>query len=84
MPWLTTHITVPLILVTGWWLGRVAGKIRWRELDVSEWLVLLVALPLAFVAFGQVIVGFWGANPPLRRARRRQTCWPAGTGWPRC
>jgi DNA-binding beta-propeller fold protein YncE len=65
MPWLTTHLTVPLILVTGWWLGRVAGKIPWRALNVSEWVVLLVALPLAFVAFGQVILGFWGAHPPL-------------------
>jgi predicted membrane-bound mannosyltransferase/DNA-binding beta-propeller fold protein YncE len=65
MPWLTTHLTVPLILVTGWWLGRVAGKIPWRALNAGEWMVLVVALPLAFVAFAQVILSFWGAHPPL-------------------
>jgi predicted membrane-bound mannosyltransferase len=66
MPWLTTHLTVPLILITGWWLGRVAGQIRWRSLSITEWLVLLVAMPLAFMAFAQVVLGFWGANPPFR------------------
>jgi predicted membrane-bound mannosyltransferase len=23
MPWLSTHITIPLILLTGWWIGRL-------------------------------------------------------------
>ncbi len=66
MPWLTTHLTVPLILLTGWWLGRVAGQVRWRWVGGVEWLVLLVALPLAFMAFAQVVLGFWGAEPPFR------------------
>jgi predicted membrane-bound mannosyltransferase/DNA-binding beta-propeller fold protein YncE len=66
MPWLTTHLTVPLILITGWWLGTVVGRIHWRSLTSREWLVLLVILPLVFLGFGQVILGFWGKNPPFQ------------------
>jgi len=66
MPWLTTHLTVPLILVTGWWLGRVVERVRWRDLQNSGWLVLLVLMPLAVLMFGRVVVGLWGANAPFR------------------
>jgi DNA-binding beta-propeller fold protein YncE len=66
MPWLTTHLTVPLILLTGWWLGRVVTGIRWSALREGGWIVLLVALPLAFVAFAQVVAGFWGEGAPFR------------------
>jgi predicted membrane-bound mannosyltransferase/DNA-binding beta-propeller fold protein YncE len=66
MPWLTTHLTVPLILITGWWLGGVIQKINWRALGVTDWLTLIVVLPLAFMAFAQVVVSLWGANPPFQ------------------
>ncbi len=66
MPWLTTHLTLPLILVSGWWLGRVASSVSWDRLREGGWLVLLVALPLAFMAFAQAVLGLWGENPPFR------------------
>ncbi|MBN1200710.1 MAG: TIGR03663 family protein [Anaerolineae bacterium] len=65
MPWLASHLTVPLILLTGWWLGRVLTGIRWRELRDGGWLVLLVILPLFFVALAQVIVPLWGEGVPF-------------------
>ncbi len=63
MPWLATHLTVPMILITGWWLDRVIRGIRPAALDQGGWLVLIVALPLAFMAFGQVLLGFWDGTP---------------------
>ncbi len=62
MPWLTTHLTVPLILVTGWWLGQVADGVRWRALGASGWLVLLGAMPLALLALGRGVLGLWGGR----------------------
>ncbi len=62
MPWLTTHLTVPLILVTGWWLGQVADGVRWRALGASGWLVLLGAMPLALLALGRGVLGVWGGR----------------------
>ena len=66
MPWLTTHLTVPLILVSGWWLGKVATGIRWRAMTSADWLILLVAIPVAFMALGQVVTAVWGVNGPFR------------------
>lgn len=65
MPWLTTHLTVPLILVTGWWLGQVVDGVRWRALGVSGWLVLLGAMPLALLALGRGVLGLWGGRASL-------------------
>jgi len=32
MPWLSTHIAVPFILLTGWWIGQLlAGAWHWRS-----------------------------------------------------
>jgi hypothetical protein len=66
MPWLTTHLTVPMILLSGWWLGSVFEGIRWSRLREGGWLVLLVAMPLAFMGFAQVVLGFWGQGAPFR------------------
>jgi hypothetical protein len=30
MPWLTTHITLPFILLSGWFFGRPERPWRWR------------------------------------------------------
>jgi predicted membrane-bound mannosyltransferase/DNA-binding beta-propeller fold protein YncE len=63
MPWLTVHMTMPLALISGWWLGRVVTGVRWRALDVAGWLVLLVAMPLALLGLAQVMLGFWRGGP---------------------
>ncbi|MBI5957760.1 MAG: hypothetical protein HY866_03425, partial [Chloroflexi bacterium] len=63
MPWLTTHLSVPMILISGWWLGRIASGIRRETLRDNGWLVLLVVLPLALMSFGQVVLGFWEGKP---------------------
>ena len=60
-----THLTVPLILVTGWWLGQVVDGVRWRALGVSGWLVLLGAMPLALLALGRGVLGLWGGRASL-------------------
>ena len=37
MPWLSTHIAIPFILLTGWWIGRLIEAL-WLELhDVMSW-----------------------------------------------
>lgn len=66
MPWLTVHLTVPLILASGWWLGTVVDGIAWSRLRDGGWLVLLVALPLAFMALFTVLRGLWGDGMPFQ------------------
>jgi len=66
MPWLTTHLTVPLILLTGWWLDRVGAGVAWDRLRQGGWLVLIVAMPLAMVALTHVVVSALGTGGPFQ------------------
>ncbi|HDQ70566.1 MAG TPA: TIGR03663 family protein [Chloroflexi bacterium] len=49
MPWLTVHIALPMILLSGWLVGRLIEQIDWRRvIERRVWLVALLAPP--FVA----------------------------------
>lgn len=65
MPWLTTHLTVPLILLAGWWFGRVASGLRPAALREGNGWALLVAIPVGMVALAHVLVQLWGENTPF-------------------
>ncbi len=56
MPWLTTHLTLPLIFIGGWYVGRVAERIKWSSLHRSGWVMLLLVIPVFFVATAQMIL----------------------------
>ncbi|MCC6905498.1 MAG: hypothetical protein IT326_06605, partial [Anaerolineae bacterium] len=54
MPWLGTHLTLPMILLGGWVIGRALERINWRRLfENNTWLVLIL-IPVAFVALMRV------------------------------
>jgi len=47
MPWLTVHITLPMLLLTGWALGYLVDRIKWSELmDKNNWLAFVLILIL--------------------------------------
>jgi len=52
MPWLATHLTMPLIFLSAWYLGRNVEKIDLRKFMTRGWMVSLVML-LFFVALFQ-------------------------------
>ncbi|HVN17032.1 MAG TPA: flippase activity-associated protein Agl23 [Anaerolineales bacterium] len=65
MPWLTTHLTWPMILITGWALGRVIDTTNWEILrERRVWLVLLTVV--VFLASLANAVLSWGLNPPFQ------------------
>jgi len=48
MPWLTVHIALPMILLTGWLLGQVVRVVDWRRVrDRHGWLLALLLPALA-------------------------------------
>lgn len=69
MPWLTTHLTVPLILLAGWWFGRVASGLRPAALREGHGWAVLVAIPVGLVGLAQVVVQLWGARTPFAGRR---------------
>ncbi len=65
MPWLTYHITLPMILITGWVLGHLTKTLEWDELrGRNPWLVLI--LLFVFVTSLTASLGaLFGPNPPF-------------------
>jgi predicted membrane-bound mannosyltransferase/sugar lactone lactonase YvrE len=37
MPWLTVHLALPMILLSGWWIGRLIEGTDWRRLRRLTW-----------------------------------------------
>ncbi len=65
MPWLTVHITLPMILMTGWGLGQVIERLDWsRFRERGGWAIVL--LVIFFVALAGALVTVLGVNPPFQ------------------
>jgi len=65
MPWLTVHIALPLILLSGWAIGKFIDSIDWRMVREGKgW--LLAPLGLIFVLAALRAVGsLLGPQPPF-------------------
>lgn len=71
MPWLGTHLTVPLILLTAWYFGRVFEHTNWAVFRSRGWLYLIL-LPLLGVALFQAASPFLVGNSPFSGLERQQ------------
>jgi uncharacterized protein (TIGR03663 family) len=66
MPWLTTHITMPMILASGWSFGRLVESIQWQTFKENRgWLVLLVGVFFLLTA-AQTVGSLLSATPPFQ------------------
>ncbi len=66
MPWLTTHITMPMILASGWSFGKLVESFQWESFKrYRGWLVLLVGF-LFTLTTAQTIGTLLGATPPFQ------------------
>ena len=66
MPWLTTHITMPMILTSGWAFAYLIEKTNWDEVrQRNGWLVILL-IGVFLVAFASLISSLVGNSPPFQ------------------
>lgn len=65
MPWLETHLTVPMIMLAGWYGGRVIERIRRESFRAAGW-PLLVLVPFFVVTFGRVISPLLSGRYPFQ------------------
>ena len=71
MPWLGTHLTTPLILITAWYFGGVLSRID-KSLFLSRgWLALLI-MPVFVVCLVQVVGAFIAGDPPFAGLEKAQ------------
>jgi DNA-binding beta-propeller fold protein YncE len=62
MPWLTVHLALPMIMLSGWLVGRLFEAINWQRVRRSKaWLLALLAPP--FIIALVVLAGIVGDNP---------------------
>ncbi|MBI3150828.1 MAG: TIGR03663 family protein [Chloroflexi bacterium] len=66
MPWLTYHIALPMILITGWALGQVIEKTDWNKLKEQRILLTISALVVFIASTAGTVLALNGAVRPFQ------------------
>ncbi|NPA31195.1 MAG: TIGR03663 family protein [Chloroflexi bacterium] len=66
MPWLTVHITWPMILLTGWWLGRLFERLPRQRAALGRLALLLGLLVVFALAVGHGLSILLSPTPPFQ------------------
>jgi len=69
MPWLTVHITWPMILTTAWWLARVIQGIPWSEISWTRLGLLFSAMIFFVLSFSRLLSSLLGPHPDMSQGR---------------
>lgn len=64
MPWLGTHLTTPMILLTAWYFGGIFTRLDKAVFARRGWMAFLV-MPLFIVTGFQVVGSFFAGTPPF-------------------
>jgi uncharacterized protein (TIGR03663 family) len=64
MPWLGTHMTMPLILLSAWYFGNVFEKVEVSKLLTGGWMYL-IAFPVLGVTLFNAIAPYFNGNRPF-------------------
>ncbi|MBN1267713.1 MAG: TIGR03663 family protein [Anaerolineales bacterium] len=64
MPWLTVHILLPMILLSGWSAGKFLDRVDWKQWK-SGWLVVAIEFVLLVSVFSLLGV-ILGPEPPFQ------------------
>ncbi len=66
MPWLTYHMTLPMILITGWALGYLIDSTDWEKLKEQRFPLTLAALAVFLVSVAGMVISLTGTTPPFQ------------------
>lgn len=66
MPWLTVHITLPMILLSGWALGQIIERTNWKKFIESRGGSVIILLTTLFIGLAGVLVSAIGAQPAFQ------------------
>ncbi|MDO8754009.1 MAG: TIGR03663 family protein, partial [Anaerolineales bacterium] len=66
MPWLTYHMAWPMILVTGWALGRVIDTTNWQKLKEQRIPFTLAAVTVFIAGIAGMALAINGPTPPFQ------------------
>ncbi len=63
MPWLGTHLTLPMILLTAWFVGAIFERVNWPLYWKRGWITLILVPLLVIVGFQIVSPLAFGSSP---------------------
>ena len=66
MPWLTVHIALPMILLSGWVFGKFLESVNWRAFREGRAWVVAGLLALALLALAAALGYLLGDAPPFQ------------------
>ncbi len=66
MPWLTFHIALPMILLTGWALGQLVERIDWEAVKTRRGWLLFSLMLVFLISFAAAVGSLSGTNRPFQ------------------
>jgi len=66
MPWLTDHIVLPMILLSGWAVGWFIDRIDWGHFRQQRAWIVAIVLPITGVALAGAFGSLLGNKPPFQ------------------
>jgi predicted membrane-bound mannosyltransferase/DNA-binding beta-propeller fold protein YncE len=66
MPWLTVHIALPMILISGWALGKLIENIDWQTVRTQRGILLVTLLIVGIISLGTAMGSFSGPERPFQ------------------
>ncbi|MCC6261071.1 MAG: TIGR03663 family protein [Anaerolineales bacterium] len=66
MPWLTVHMTLPLILITGWALGQIIERTDWNALRENRAALTIGVIIIFIASLSSTLIAFYGPTPPFQ------------------
>ncbi|MFN8382734.1 MAG: TIGR03663 family protein [Anaerolineales bacterium] len=66
MPWLTVHITLPMILITGWAIGHIIDTTNWEKIKEQRIMLTTVSLAIFITSTAGMVLALNGTTPPFQ------------------
>ncbi|MEJ2706015.1 MAG: TIGR03663 family protein [Anaerolineales bacterium] len=66
MPWLTVHITMPMILLSGWSIGYLIERTDWSAFRNRRGWLVLILLPIFMISLAAAMGSLLGINRPFQ------------------
>jgi uncharacterized protein (TIGR03663 family) len=66
MPWLTVHIALPMILLSGWAFGYLIETTDWSRLRARRGVLVVILLIIFITSLAGMLGSVLGANPPFQ------------------
>jgi DNA-binding beta-propeller fold protein YncE len=72
MPWITVHMALPMILLSGWAIGQFIKTIDWKDLYSRKGWLIAILLVLFLFSGIKMLGGLLGNNPPFQGSELNQ------------